>query len=553
MTLGGGTVESADNELPARNGGSPIVDYSLLSSNRRVILERRKVALLPDRTGAYSSKNGDTISFVISPGSTDDWLDGRNSYIQANVQVTGAATNSFVYLPNGPAACFSQVQVVSASGQQLVNILDYSSIQQMFSEWTAGPDWKGGIGQIYGSGLAGDTLSNAPSGWDPARYITPNTTTKPGGIVTPAAYNPFTSGIPRSTLLTGASYANFAETVEQQPAGSALQLQQSLSSAINGGVGGAAGTSGLSVAFRLDLCFIFGNATLIPSQFFPLTLRLTLQNPTQSLSYVGVDNQLGPFGPLSTDPTNTGSGKGPVAGISLSAAIGSGYDLTFGQLRFQASLVKVSPKFREKVDAAMSNGTFAMNITNYYAALNVIAANSTQATINTTWAAHDNQALYVALVPAANENNLSYNPAFKFGAGLPPPAGTTIYQTAPVMVTSSQLLLNGRYWPPQPNTNFIDMFHDTLAAFNTHSENVAFSPISFNSYYVTGRNFVQGWLLDRDAGSSLTGQDSVANPVWTLQLYFSGSGPASNINVHTCIAYTQVLKVQKDGQIKIYV
>lgn len=550
MSTLGGTVESADNELPARNGGSPIVDYSLLSSNRRVILERRKVALLSDRTGSYSSKNSDTINFVISPGSTDDWLDGRSSYITTQLMFNGGVANSYLYLPNGPASCFSQVQVISASGQQLVNILDYASIQQVFSEWTAGPNWKGGIGQMYGSGNAGDTFSNTPAGWDPARY-TPAATV--GGITNPA-YSPFTSGIPRATYTvattggavagTGTSPAIVSNiiaginSVEQQPAGSALQLQQNLQNTT---------TSGITVAFRLDLCFLFGNATLIPSQFFPLTLRLTLQNPTQSLSYVGVDSQLGPTGPTSLAFGNTNA----VSGLTVSSNQGTTSltqgDLVFGQVRFQASLVKVSPKFREKVDAAMSNGTFAMNITNYYASLNVIPANSSTAVVNTTWAAHDNQAIYIALVPQSNENNLNFNFAFKFGAGLVTPGGT-----APSLVTSSQLLLNGRYWPPQPNTNFIDMFHDTLAAFNTHSENVAFSPITYNSYYVTGRNFVQGWLLDRDAGSSLTGQDSVANPVWTWQGNFNPTTP-STINVHTCIAYTQVLKVQKDGQIKIYV
>lgn len=547
MTIPGGTVEAADNELPARNGGSPIVDYSLLSSNRRVILERRKVSLLSDRTGSYSAKNGDTINFVISPGSTDDWLDGRSSFITTQLMFTGGVAASYLYLPNGPASCFSQVQVISASGQQLVNILDYASIQQVFSEWTAGPDWKGGIGQMYGSGLTGDTFSNTPNGWDPARYI-PSTVV--AGITAPSTYSPFTSGLPRASYtqvdaggVTGISGAtgNIAAgdpVVEQQPAGSALQLQQNLQNTT---------TAGITVAFRLDLCFLFGNATLIPSQFFPLTLRLTLQNPTQSLSYVGVDSQLGPTGPTSLATGNTNL----VAGLTASSNQGTTSltqgDLTFAQVRFQASLVKVSPKFREKVDAAMSNGTFAMNITNYYASLNVIPASSSTAVVNTTWAAHDNQAIYIALVPQSNENNLNYNFAFKFGAGLVTPGGT-----APSLVTSSQLLLNGRYWPPQPNTNFIDMFHDTLAAFNTHSENVAFSPVSYNSYYVTGRNFVQGWLLDRDAGSSLTGQDSVANPVWTWQGNFSPSTP-STINVHTCIAYTQVLKVQKDGQIKIYV
>lgn len=534
---------TGEETMPARNGGTELVDYSLKESNRKLILERRKVALLADRNGNYSSLTNDVINITIAPGANDEWLDGRSSYITANVQVTGSGTLGAVYLPNGPAACFQQVQIISASGQQLVNIMDYHSIQQLFSEWTTCRTWKEGAGQMYGAGdwEKGD--------WDPARY-TPSTAGSPptyfikGGVANPLTYQPMTTGIPRCTYINAAgTVTGGAEQIEQQSCGAALALQQNLSS------------TGITVAFRLDLAWLFGNATLIPAQFFPLTLRATLVSPTTSLSIIGVESGFdssgggwaatGPTGggPKSVDHANTtGNGFGPLAGITVAATQPSALDLQFSKVKFMASLVKVAPTFKGLVESKMSGGTFSMTVTNYFTAMNTTgAAQNVNVNINTTFSAHDCQAYYVKFVPQLFENTIQGNFGYNWGGGYS--SGST------PNVSSSQLLLNGRYWPPQPNTTNIDHFHDTLDAFNISSENVAFSPVSYNAY--NGRDFIIGFLLDRDAGSSLTGVSSVSSPVWTYQAYIPAA-PNCLLNVHTCIAYTQILEVQKDGQIKLF-
>lgn len=513
------TVDS----LPSRNGGTDLIDYSLKESNRKLILERRKIQLMADKTSDYNASRGDTITWMISPGSQDEWLDGRSSYLTANIRVTGTS-NDQLYLPNGPASAFSQVQVISASGQTLVNIIDYATIQQMFTEWTACPSWKAGIGQMYGSGS--DELGQ----WEPARYA--------AGIakngVTNGAYGPFASGIPRTTYNTNTgAEAAYLDAIEQRPAGSALALQTGLQSA-----------TGVTFAFRLDLAWIFGCPTLIPSQFFPLTLKATLQNPNQTLAYVGVSSAQGPNGPQSLAPYWNGTtyvaNPNLLPGITGTATPAANIDLIFSNVRFMASLCKLSPQFKQKTDEEMANGSFQLTVTNYYASTgNILGGNA--ATLNTTFSAHDCQAFYCSLIPQINENNLWYDFAYRWGG----------YDWGKVAqnITSAQLLLNGRYWPPQPNTTYVDMYHDTLASFNTHSENVSFSPVSYSRF--TGKSFTLGWLLDRDASSSLTGVDSVSSPVWTLYLQFA-STLAAQLNVHTCVAYSQVLEIGKDSQIKIF-
>jgi hypothetical protein len=560
-------MSTPDDSIPARNAGSDLVDYSLKPSNRKLILERRKVALLADRTGTYSSLTNDSINFTIAPGANDEWLDGRSSYITALLQVTSGGlplntttgTAQFAYIPNGPAACFQQVQIISASGQQLVNIMDYHTIEALFTEWTASRSWKAGIGQMYGTG------DDEWDQWEPARYNT-NTAAPLGSSgaamgynpavsqLAAGSYSPFTTGIPRAVYSATATEAIGAPIIEQKPAGSALALQAQL------------GGNGIRVAFRLNLAWIFGCPTLIPSQYFPLTLRCTLVNPAQSLSYPGIDsaqnavdfntnaalwNQaLAPgitacygVGPTSTAPApGTATYAGALPGIVKSAPLGT-VDLLFGQVKFMASLCKLSPKFKAEVDGEMAKSTFSMTVTNYYTALNTISGNNANPVINTTFSAHNCEAYYVKMIPQVCENNLLANFGYNWGA--------TQWQAG----ATSQLLLNGRYWPPQPNTNLVDTYHDTLDAFNTQAHNVAFSPVSFYKYGVWGKAFALGFLLDRDAGSSLTGVSSVSSPVWTLQCNVPTSGSSSypyTVNVHTCIAYTQNLEIQKDGQIKIF-
>jgi hypothetical protein len=568
-------MSTPDDSIPARNAGSDLVDYSLKPSNRKLILERRKVALLADRTGTYSSLTNDSINFTIAPGANDEWLDGRSSYITALLQVTsggaplnvtGSGASQFAYLPNGPAACFQQVQIISASGQQLVNIMDYHTIEALFTEWTSSRSWKAGIGQMYGTG------DDEWDQWEPARYAT-TTTNAPIGSTGAAmgynpapssfaagAYTPFTTNIAKATYSGAGSELLGAAVVEQKPAGSSLALQASLGTSL-----------GMRVAFRLNLAWIFGCPTLIPSQYFPLTLRCTLVNPAQSLSYPGIDSaqnavdfngnaaawnqSLAPnvtgcygVGPTSTAPAPAIAGfTAVVPGITKSAALqapGSPVDLLFGQVKFMASLCKLSPKFKAEVDGEMQKSTFSMTITNYYTALNTITGNNVNPVINTTFSAHNCEAYYVKMIPQVAENNLLANFGYNWGAQQWQ-AGAT-----------SQLLLNGRYWPPQPNTNIVDTYHDTLDAFNTQAHNVAFSPVSFYKYGVWGKSFCLGFLLDRDAGSSLTGVSSVSSPVWTLQInnmpYTGALSWPYSVNVHTCIAYTQNLQIQSDGQIKIF-
>lgn len=485
--------QAGADPINTRSGGSELIDYSLKESDGKIILDRRKIQLLADRNSAYSAANGDTINFTIAPGAKDEWLDGRASFITCNLQVTGTGDLSRLYIPNGAASLFSQVQVISASGQQLVNILDYGTIQQMFVEYTSDPVWKHGAGQMYGHG------SDNFGDWRPAQYHAN------------PVYSPFT--------ITAEAIDTVNADIMNRPAGSSLALQ-----------GGLSTGGGWNTAFRLDLAWIFNNPTLIPSQYFPLTLRCTLQNPTQSLAYVGVSDPLfpGPTGAYSTAPGNANV----IAGITVSG-VATGVDILVNKVKFMASLVRVAPKFHDKLVSEMSSGSFEMTVTNYYASQSTIQNNTNVANINTTFSAHDCQAFYVSLCPQPQENNLSYDYAWKWGANT---------------ITSSQLLLNGRYWPPQPNTTMVDMYHDTLAAFNTHSENVAFSPVSFSRY--NGKSFVLGFLLDRDPSSSITGQSSVSSPVWSWLANFNANTP-NIINVHICIAYTQCLQVNKDGTIKI--
>lgn len=545
------TITGAEEAIPARNGGSELVDYSLKESNRRLILERRKVGLFSDRNGAYTSGTNDVISITIAPGANDEWLDGRASYITATLNTTGTNADK-AYLPNGPGACFQQVQIISASGQQLVNIMDYHTIQQMFTEWTTCPTWTEGAGQMYGAG-------NWETGaWDPAVFIDSTTATagyiKAAATVNPTAYTPFASNLAPVAYCPAAAAVDAIgeDIVVQKNAGQALALQAGLSL-----------TNGIRVAFRLDLAWIFGNATLIPSQYFPLTLRATLVGPTTSLSVIGIDSALSTAQAGSTIATANSGLQGPTAngplclangntkaipGISLAGAALSNVDLTFSNVKFMASLCKVSPTFKSKVEGAMNGSSFSMTVTNYYTALNTIVAGNSNPTINTTFSAHDCQAVYLTFVPQAGESSYLYNFGYKWGGAIQ--AGA---QTGKALIASSQLLLNGRYFPPQPNTEVVDQFHDTLDSFNISSENVAFSPISYYSYY-GGRNYVLGFLLDRDTGSSLTGVSSVSSPVWTWQGSIPYASTLSNftMNVHTCIAYTQVLEIQKDGQIKIF-
>lgn len=566
------TITGQEDAIPARNGGSELVDYSLKESNRRLILERRKVALFADKT-AYKSTTNDVISITISPGANDEWLDGRSSYITATLNTTGTNAEA-LYLPNGPAACFQQVQIVSASGQQLVNIMDYHTIQQMFSEWTTSYEWVAGAGQMYGTG---DWETGQ---WDPARYGTCGTgafvgtvgqvavasgTSPFGGTAVVTTGYGFTTGEknpqnydPWQTKLKNVSYSDTttdaigANSILQQSCGKALGLQA-----------GMVQSSGVRVAFRLDLAWIFGNATLIPAQFFPLTLRATLVSPTTSLSYIGIDSALDYYyggslpagagnnptagtGPLSVATGNTLVAPGIAA---VTAAPGSNVELTFSNVKFMASLCKVAPTFKAKVESQMAGSTFSMTVTNYFTTQNSIPSSQSTATVNTTWSAHDNQAFYMTFIPQSGENTYLYNNGYKFG-GMNTATGKPYIQ-------NSQLLLNGRYFPPQPDTDLVDQFHATLDAFNASSENVAFSPISYYSYAL-GRNYALGFLLDRDQGSSLTGVSSVSSPTWTFQASIPGFAgtqvPANlgNLNVHTCIAYTQVLEVLKDGQIKIF-
>lgn len=540
-------ITGAEEAIPARNGGSELVDYSLKESNRRLILERRKVALLSDRNGSYNSSTNDVIAVTIAPGANDEWLDGRSSYITATLNVTGTGADK-VYLPNGPAACFQQVQIISASGQQLVNIMDYHTIEQMFTEFTTCPTWTEGAGQMYGAG-------NWETGqWDPAVFL--DTTVTTAGYAdanNPAAYDPFSTAVPPiGTLGTVNAAAVGDNVVMQKNAGQALALQAGLSK-----------TGGVRVAFRLNLAWLFGNATLIPSQYFPLTLRATLASPATTLSWIGIDSALNlatnssdaavdgtglqaptTIGPYCLANTNTV----PVPGVSKAGAALSGIELSFNNVKFMASLCKVSPTFKAKVEHEMAAGSFSMTVTNYYTALNTIAGGNSNPTINTTFSAHDCQAFYLSFVPQAGDSSFNYNFGYKWGGAIQ--RGT---QSGQPIIASSQLLLNGRYFPPQPNTSLVDQFHDTLDAFNTSSENVAFSPVSYYSYYA-GRNYVIGFLLDRDSGSSLTGVSSVSSPVWTWvgSIPYASTLLKNTLNVHTCIAFTQVLEIQKDGQIKIF-
>lgn len=513
-----------------RNAPTELVDCSLAGSDAELLKNRRKVQLFSDRTAAYSSLRNDTISITVAPGSSDDWLDGRSSYITANLQLTGSgfsASSDFVYLPNGPASCFSQVQIISASGQQLANILDYGTIQQMFVEWTTCPTWKAGIGQMYGYGYD-DELNQ----WRPAVYDTASASF--------AGYNPYldsnSTAAPWGSVYESTTQAATAYTAAS-PAGDALALQADI---------GNTNTTGWSVAFRLDLAWLFGCPTLIPSQFFPLTIRATLQNPNRSLSYIGCNTLNGPAGPYSLAPAANNTNTHSLQALKIlpaSAGNTGNLDLTFNNVRFMASLVQVAPKFKLKVDQSMAAGTFEMNVTNYFAAQSNIPSNQNSANVNVTFSAHDCQAYYINLIPQSHENSLLWDFAVKTG-GIAPGAATPT-------VASTQLLLNGRYWPPQPNQTLVDIFHDTLASFNTTSENVDFSPISFKKF--CGKSFVIGTLLDRDPGSRLTGVDSTSSPVWTWVANFNGAlNTTETVNVHTCIVFSQSLKVQKDGQIEIF-
>lgn len=375
--------------------------------------------------------------------------------------------------------------------------------------------------------------------WDPARYLIKSAVTAGYPFTNtahPTAYDAFNTTVPNIAYSgTAAAEAVGDDVIIQKPAGQALALQKGLK-------------TGLRVAFRLDLAWIFGNATLIPAQYFPLTLRATLVNPKQSLSIIGCESAIDmngfpsdgvatAVGPLSLKNTNAQR----ILGITAGADPDVTTDLTFTQVKFMASLCKVSPTFKQKVEGEMSSGTFSMTVTNYYTALNTINPSNNSVTINTTFSAHDCQAFYISMIPQPCENTYLHNFGYKWGGN---------DSTGQAYVKSSQLLLNGRYFPPQPNTELVDHFHDTLDAFNISSENVAFSPVSYYSY-AQGRNFVLGFLLDRDNGSSLTGVSSVSSPVWTWQASIPNM-PAYTMNVHSCIAYTQVLEIQKDGQIKIF-
>lgn len=537
MSIRGELGASSTDVIPSRSGAgsTALVDYSLKESNRSLILERKKIQLYSDKATGYSSARNDTISFNISPGAGDEWLDGRSSYITANIQLSGTGVGN-LYLPNGPASCFNQVQIISASGQQLVNILDYGTIQQMFTEWTTCPTWKAGAGQMYGTGE--DSLGQ----WEPARY-TPSFCANTAGTPAPAIYSPFEGKVATATYntvavpdaapgLTAAPAGAVTNLVlvNQKPAGSALQLQKNLATT---GL-----TGGITVAFRLDLAWIFGNPTLIPSQFFPLTLRCTLDDPRRSLTYVGIPITGDTLGPYSTAPTGV-----PLPGIVAETTALANLDITWQTVRFNASLCKVSPGFKSQVDEAMSRGAFNLTVTNYYTSGNNIASGG-NAVINSTFSAHDCQAFWVNLVPSAHERDVKFDNAWKFGGQL----NNTTWATG-VYLASNQLMLNGRYWPLQPNATQVDMYHDTLASFNIGSENVTFSPVSFHRYNT--KSFVVGYLFDRDPSSSLTGVNSVASPVWTWTGTFSANVPEP-MTVHTCIAYTQVLKVQRDGQIQIF-
>ncbi len=512
-------------ELPTRSAGSNIIDYSLKESDAKLIHNRRKIALTSDKNSAYSSARGETIQFVISPGSDNEWLDGRSSFMTAKIQVsadsfTGPANAlQYLYLPNGPASCFSQVQIISASGQQIANILDYSTIQQMFVEWTACPTWKGGIGQMYGIG-------DAEKGqWDPAVF-------DPLENNNVSTYNPHQSGLAKVSYSYTANAAAVGNlNVEQKNAGEALSLQDLV--------------NGVTYAFRLDLAWIFGSEVLIPSQFFPLQMRATLINPNVPLAYCGVSSPLtgatsgGPYGPLSTSPLN----PAPIPGIGIATTTGAvgaaaatfiNLDLTFSNVRFMASLCEISPTLKAKVDEQMSKEEFQLTVTNYFTSRATISGNN--ANVNTSFTAHDVQAHWVSLIPQAQESNLNYDFGQRWGNG---------------QIASSQVLVNGTYFPPQPNTTQIDMFHDTLASFNTTSDNVDFSPVSYYSY--NGKNFVLGTLFDRDATSHTTGINTVGSPVFTWMANMNNSIDATApVNVHTCIAYTQVLSVKKDKQIIVW-
>lgn len=519
--------------LPARNGGSELVDYSLKESNRRLILERRKVKLLADRTGSYSSQQQSTINFVIAPGSQDDWLDGRNSYFTATIQAvpTGGTwpggVAPFLYLPNGPASCFEQVQIISASGQQLLNITDYGTLQQMFQEWTTCPTWKHGAGQIYGLG------SEDFNDWQPAKFVPGQL----GSAQIPATYNPYARGFPEEAYMDAAD----SKVYFQRPAGKSLNLQQNLCS------------SGVTFAFRLDLTWIFNNPTLLPSQLFPLQIRCTLGNPQQSLAYVGVSTSAGPIGQESLAPAlaaqsaTTGTPAVPASYSILdgyaqkSSVVDNAVDLQFSNVNFYASLCTVSPTFREKVEREMSAGHFPLTVTSYMTARNNITPGLSNVSLTIPFAAHDNQAFYVNFIPQVNENSLYYDIGRKWGPAI---------NGGKEVIKSAQLMLNGRYFPPQPSQTNLDQYHDTLASFNIHPYVVDFSPMSYYNYI--NKNYMLGWLLDRDSGSSLTGVSSINSPVWTVVLQNLEQTVVPALNVHVAIAYSQVLQVARDGQIEIW-
>ncbi len=510
-----------------RDGGSSIIDYSLKESDQKLIRGRRKIAMLPDKTTNYSSATQDTIQFVISPGSDNEWLDGRSSFMTATLNVTGTTVGggganalNYLYLPNGPASCFSQVQIISASGQQLANIVDYSTIQQMFVDWTTCPTWRAGIGQMFGIG-------NSDVGdWNPAQFL-------PGTNGAPATYDPHAVVNPTAYSAT-ATEAVGAAVAEQRSAGKALQNQSLV--------------SGVTYAFRLDLAWIFGCPTLIPSQFFPLTIRCTLADPNRSLSWIGssvpcgINGGNGAAGFNSLAPGNTVVATG-VSALPAGTSI-SGLDLQFSKVRFMASLCEISAAFKAKVEEMMTQDKLQLTVTNYFTNTSNLYQGTNQANINASFACHDCQAHIVSMIPQANQRTLNADFAQKWGGGFQLINGQNVAVT-----TSSQLLVNGTYFPPQPNTNYIDMFHDTLAAFNTTSENVDFSPVSYYNYL--NKNFVLGTLFDRDVHSSLTGINTIGSPTFSFQANFAAGTPVP-IDIQTCVVYTQILTVKKNKDIIVW-